>query len=147
MSSTVSETDVIPNAKPVRMFSHPARPILNDSKFGDGTKKRNIEPQQNWLARLFRVKPATKHLCFSISPRRARQETVILLKEWRQYGIRDIEVDKQRNIVFAQLGQKNCKQFIFRLLIHSVTAPMTNTMTVRPQFERSRVRHRNHDGD
>ncbi|KAI1111862.1 hypothetical protein F5Y14DRAFT_288461 [Nemania sp. NC0429] len=109
MSREASENEDISNPKPVRMFSHPARPYYHDgsNKGGDGAAKRNIEPQQNWLARLFRVKPATKHLCFSLSRRRARQEIVILLKEWRQYGIRDIEVDKQRNIVFARLGSKN----------------------------------------
>ncbi|KAI1069704.1 hypothetical protein LB507_008482 [Fusarium sp. FIESC RH6] len=68
---------------------------------------RNIEVKQNWLARLFRVKPATDHICMTISRRRARQEVTILLREWRKYGIRDIQVDKQRNIIFARVGDKN----------------------------------------
>ncbi|KAF4339284.1 CAMK CAMKL GIN4 kinase [Fusarium beomiforme] len=68
---------------------------------------RNIEVKQNWLARLFRVKPATDHICMTISRRRARQEVTILLREWRKYGIRDIHVDKQRNIVFARIAAKN----------------------------------------
>ncbi|RGP68057.1 serine threonine- kinase domain [Fusarium sporotrichioides] len=68
---------------------------------------RNIEVKQNWLARLFRVKPAIDHICMTISRRRARQEVTILLREWRKYGIRDIQVDKQRNIVFAQVADKN----------------------------------------
>ncbi|KAI1125789.1 hypothetical protein F5Y10DRAFT_224635 [Nemania abortiva] len=95
MSRAVSEMD--------NMFDEPAY----NRKHGDQTATRNIEPQQNWLARLFRVKPATRYLCFSISRRRARQESVILLKEWRKYGMRDVEVDKKRNIIFARLGQKN----------------------------------------
>lgn len=70
---------------------------------------RQIEPQQNWLARLFHVKPATKYICFSVSKRRARQEIVSLLKEWRKYGAKDIVVDKERNIVFGRVGPKNCK--------------------------------------
>lgn len=73
------------------------------------SSSRNIEVQQNWLARLFRVKPATGHLCMAISRRRARQEVAILLREWRRYGIKGIQVDKQRNIIFARLGPKNCK--------------------------------------
>lgn len=72
---------------------------------------RNIEVKQNWLARLFRVKPATDHICMTISRRRARQEVTILLREWRKYGIRDIQVDKQRNIVFARIAAKNCKWY------------------------------------
>ncbi|KAJ4416918.1 serine/threonine-protein kinase gin4 [Gnomoniopsis sp. IMI 355080] len=68
---------------------------------------RKIEPQQNWLARLFHVKPATRYLCLQISSRRARQEVTILLREWRKWGIRDVEVDKERNILFARVGKKN----------------------------------------
>ncbi|KAI1755765.1 hypothetical protein F4782DRAFT_367679 [Xylaria castorea] len=106
MSQAGSEADDERTSKPAHMFSNPVRPPYN-SKGGDQTTMRNIEPQQNWLARLFRVKPATKYLCFSISRRRARQETAILLREWRQYGIRDVEVDKGRNIVFARIGRPN----------------------------------------
>ncbi|KAI0805527.1 hypothetical protein GGR55DRAFT_281127 [Xylaria sp. FL0064] len=94
------------DSKVSRRFSRRARPPCNNEWADEGTT-RNIEPQQNWLARLFRVKPATKYLCFTISRRRARQETVILLKEWRKYGIRDVEVDKERNIVFARVGENN----------------------------------------
>lgn len=82
--------------------------ILNGSEH-QNAGGRKIEPQQNWLARLFRVKPSTGHLCLQISCRRARQEVTILLREWRKWGIRDIEVDKERNIVFARVGEKNCK--------------------------------------
>lgn len=71
--------------------------------------ERKIEPQQNWLARLFRVKPAMRHICLGISGRRARQEVAILLREWRKWGMRDVEVDKERNIVFARVGKKNCE--------------------------------------
>jgi hypothetical protein len=45
----------------------------------------------------------------TLSSKRARQEVVFLLREWRRYGIRGIQVDKQRNIVFGKLGAKNCR--------------------------------------
>lgn len=70
---------------------------------------RKIEPRQNWLARLFRFKPSRRYLCLQMSRRRARQEVAILLREWRKWGIRDVEVDKERNIVFARVGKKNCE--------------------------------------
>lgn len=78
-----------------------------DSNATDGS--RNIEVKQNWLARLFRVKPATSYLCMSMSRKRARQEVAILLREWRRYGIRGIQVDRQRNIIFARVGARNCE--------------------------------------
>ncbi|KAH8880165.1 Pkinase-domain-containing protein [Thozetella sp. PMI_491] len=90
--------------------SHPSRGRSlwrDDGEVDPSRTNRKIEVQQNWLARLFRVKPATRHLCFAISKRRSRQEVAILLREWRRYGIRDIEVDKERNIVFARVGSKN----------------------------------------
>lgn len=70
---------------------------------------RQIEPQQNWLAKLFNVKPAAKVICFSVSDRRARQEIVTILKEWKRYGIRDLQVDKRGNRVFGKVAAKNCK--------------------------------------
>ncbi|TWU77064.1 hypothetical protein ED733_007968 [Metarhizium rileyi] len=70
-------------------------------------RTRNIEVKQNWLTRLFRVKPATIYLYMTLPSKRARQEIAILLREWRLYGIRGIQVDKQRNVVFARLGAKN----------------------------------------
>jgi serine/threonine-protein kinase HSL1 (negative regulator of Swe1 kinase) len=70
---------------------------------------RQIEPQQNWLAKLFHVKPASRFICFSISKRSARQEVTKVLKDWKRYGIRDVQVDKQRNIVFGRVGAENCK--------------------------------------
>ncbi|OAA67641.1 Serine/threonine-protein kinase domain protein [Cordyceps fumosorosea ARSEF 2679] len=73
---------------------------------GSGTQ-RSIDVKQNWLTRLFRVKPATSHICMNLSRRRARQEVTILLREWRRYGIRDIQVDRQRNIIFARIAAKN----------------------------------------
>lgn len=70
---------------------------------------RNIEVHQNWLAKLFRFKPAIRHLCMVTGRKRGRQEIAILLREWRKYGIKGLQVDKQRNIVFARVVAKNCK--------------------------------------
>jgi len=72
-------------------------------------EKRQIEPQQNWLAKLFNVKPAVKLICFSVSDRRARQEIVTVLKDWKRYGIRELQVDKKANRVFGKVAAKNCK--------------------------------------
>ncbi|KAF7870375.1 hypothetical protein EAF04_004121 [Stromatinia cepivora] len=70
-------------------------------------RARQIEPQQNWLAKLFHVKPASKFICFSVSKRAARLEIAKVLKDWKRYGIKDVQVDKQRNIVFGKVGADN----------------------------------------
>lgn len=70
---------------------------------------RQIAPQQNWLAKLFNVKPASRYLCFCVSKRRARQEIGRVLKEWKRYGLEDVQVDKDRNIVFGRVALGNCQ--------------------------------------
>lgn len=75
----------------------------------DDLRSRQIAPQRSWLAKLFNVKPASKYICFSVSKMRARQEIVAILKEWKRYGIRDVQVDKNRNIVFGRVAVKNCE--------------------------------------
>ncbi|CAK7218606.1 serine/threonine-protein kinase gin4 [Sporothrix curviconia] len=105
------------NSKASRNSAHGSNRSKNSNKSRSGhtswndqdddSNARKIDPQQNWLSRLFRVKPATRHLCLGMSQRRARQEVVMLLRDWRRYGMRDIEVDKERNIVFAKVGSDN----------------------------------------
>ena len=68
---------------------------------------RSIAVEQSWLARLFRVKPATSHICTVLSRKRARGEIARLLRDWRPHGIRDVEVDKARNLIFARVGDVN----------------------------------------
>ncbi|XDG07610.1 hypothetical protein ABKA04_007225 [Annulohypoxylon sp. FPYF3050] len=89
-----------------RTFSNLSQPSYGKNG-DDKIATRNIEPQRSWLARLFRVKPETRYLCFSQSQRHTRQELSILLKQWRRYGMRDVVVDRERNLVFARVGKKN----------------------------------------
>lgn len=77
-------------------------------EIGDG-RVRQIAPQRNWLAKLFNVKPPARFICFSVSKRKARREITVLLKDWKRYGIRDIQIDKERNIVFGRVAAQNCK--------------------------------------
>ena len=72
-------------------------------------RARQVAPQQSWLAKLFHVKPVVGFLCFNLSQRRTRREITFLLKDWKRYGIRDVQVNKERNIVFARVGAQNCE--------------------------------------
>lgn len=85
------------------------QPSQRQYRSQDDPKPRQIEPRQNWLAKLFNVKPSSKFICFSVSKQRARQEIVTILKEWKRYGMRDVQVDKARNIVFGRVAAKNCE--------------------------------------
>lgn len=72
-----------------------------------GVSARNIEVNQNWFAKFFHVKPATKILCFRISKQRARKETCRILREWRRYGLRDVYADKARCVLFGRVDAEN----------------------------------------
>ncbi|EKD14605.1 uncharacterized protein L3040_000129 [Drepanopeziza brunnea f. sp. 'multigermtubi'] len=74
---------------------------------GEDARTRRVAPQQSWLAKLFHVKPASQFLCFSVSQKRARREITALLKDWKRYGIEGLQVDKERNIVFARVSANN----------------------------------------
>ncbi len=71
---------------------------------------RSGQHNQNWLARFLHIKPASKLLCFCITKRRARREVAAILRDWKRYGMRDVSVDKDKNVVFGRVDQMNCKQ-------------------------------------
>jgi hypothetical protein len=108
-------------------FVEENRNCLNENSCN--LKSRQIEPRQNWLARLFHVKPATTSICFSVSKRRARQEVVSLLREWKKYGVKDVIADKDRSVVFGKIGRTNCK--ILSELLYVDTNELTRSSNER----------------
>ncbi|KAI9701221.1 MAG: hypothetical protein M1836_001890 [Candelina mexicana] len=68
---------------------------------------RTGQHNQNWLARFLHIKPASKLLCFCITKRQARREVAAILRDWKRYGMRDVSVDKDKNIVFGRVDQMN----------------------------------------
>lgn len=68
---------------------------------------RQIETQQSWFAKLLRVKPATRIVCFAVNKRRARQEVTFIFKDWARYGMENVQVDKARDMVFGTVNEIN----------------------------------------
>lgn len=64
-------------------------------------------PERSWFARFLNIKPASKLLCFSIPRGRARQEIVLLLKEWQRHGVRDLEHSREHNRIYARIDKVN----------------------------------------
>ncbi|OAP61432.1 serine/threonine protein kinase (Kcc4) [Fonsecaea erecta] len=54
-----------------------------------------IEINQNWFAKFFHIKPATRVICLQISKGKARRELVKILKDWRKYGLRDVLTERR----------------------------------------------------
>ncbi|KAK4248886.1 hypothetical protein C7999DRAFT_13228 [Corynascus novoguineensis] len=118
------------SSKEPRMLSSTAHDVWSES---DGCI-RKIEVQQNWLARLFRVKPAVRYLCFNILRRRARQEIAILLREWRKYDLdlkevsfaielmAVIEHGKRNQLTIARFTQEEGAASSFHRVVDGINA-------------------------
>lgn len=75
-------------------------PSSNDAPPSEG-------PERSWFARFFNIKPAVQVLCFSIPRGRARQELVMLFKEWQRHGVRDLQYSRGANTITARVDKQN----------------------------------------
>lgn len=75
----------------------------------ENRSKQTRPSHQNWLARFLRIKPATHIICFQVSKLRARREIASILREWRRYGMSDIQVNKEIAMIWARVNAKNCE--------------------------------------
>jgi len=66
--------------------------------------------ERSWFARFFNIKPAIKVVCFAIPRGRARQELVILFREWQRYGVRDLQYSRETNMISARVDKQNTLQ-------------------------------------
>lgn len=72
---------------------------------------RPIEVNQNWFAKLFNIKPATRVLCLVITKTKARKELIKTLKRWHQYGLRDVVAERRggADVIRARVDTENCE--------------------------------------
>lgn len=79
-----------------------------------GTPVRGPEAHTNWLSRFLHIKPANAILCFQIGRGKVRQDLVRLLRDWQRFGVRDVNFDRESNIINARIDKNNRKytQFI-----------------------------------
>lgn len=70
-----------------------------------------IEINQNWFAKFFHIKPATRILCLTISKAKAKKELVKVLKEWRKFGLRDVVSERRggTDLVRGRVDASNCE--------------------------------------
>ncbi|PSN69091.1 Pkinase-domain-containing protein [Corynespora cassiicola Philippines] len=63
--------------------------------------------QMNWLTRFFHIKPASKILCFHVGRGKVRQDLYHLLRDWRRFGVLDLELDRKTNVISARIDRNN----------------------------------------
>ncbi|KAL4977864.1 hypothetical protein BDW66DRAFT_165289 [Aspergillus desertorum] len=68
---------------------------------------RSSNKTDNWFARVFQFKPATRVVALNTSKIEGRKEIYRLLREWKQYGIEYIHLDKPNSIIYGRIGESN----------------------------------------
>ncbi|KAK3110778.1 serine/threonine-protein kinase gin4 [Teratosphaeriaceae sp. CCFEE 6253] len=97
-------------------FTHPNRSL--DSLFSSASPTPSSHdgppaaappgPERSWFARFFHLhKPLAKPLCFAIPRGRARQELVLLLREWQRHGVCDLAYSRETNTIRARVERQN----------------------------------------
>ncbi|KAJ5166152.1 uncharacterized protein N7482_004933 [Penicillium canariense] len=69
--------------------------------------KRLSLATQNWFARVFQIKPASRVIALNTSKVKGRKEVYKMLREWEEYGMENVYVDKSNNIVHGQVSEAN----------------------------------------
>lgn len=87
--------------------------------------KRRSVANHNWFARVFQIKPASRVIALNCSKQKGRRELYKLLREWRDYGMEDVWLDKSNSVVHGRVSEANCEIFCSHFLIRN-----TNHMPV-----------------
>ncbi|PUU74304.1 hypothetical protein B9Z19DRAFT_1056399 [Tuber borchii] len=66
-----------------------------------------VMSQRNWFMKFLNVKPASRVICFNISPMATRKEIMKLWKEWVKYGLVIVEDDRKSLVMRARVGTPN----------------------------------------
>lgn len=104
------------------------------------------EASQNWFVKLLHLKPATSVLVLNVSKVHARKEIVKILREWRKFGIRDVEVEKRPtgDVVRARVDAANCEYVEFYTFLTNVLQiyifDQYNSLQVYIQFSRRAIK-------
>ncbi|KKK12033.1 hypothetical protein P175DRAFT_0442907 [Aspergillus ochraceoroseus IBT 24754] len=78
-----------------------------DMEYSSPRKSRLEGKNQNWFARVFQFKPATRVIALNTSKVKGRKEVYKMLCEWKQYGVQDIHLDKPNSIIYGKIGESN----------------------------------------
>ena len=75
-----------------------------DQQRNDG---RDLGVRRSWFTRFLHIKPASRIMCFDAGRGKVRSELVRLLRNWRMYGLRDVVLDREKNLIFGRLAADN----------------------------------------
>ncbi|OOQ82881.1 putative serine/threonine protein kinase (Kcc4) [Penicillium brasilianum] len=69
--------------------------------------KRLSVANQNWFARVFQIKPACRVIALNTSKLKGRKEVYKMLREWKEYGMENVHMDKSNSVVHGRVSEVN----------------------------------------
>ena len=83
-------------------------PMTASTATSGGTRSPYIS--QNWFAKFFHIKPASRTICLCVGKAKARREIVKILREWKKYGLRDVvsEGGDGGDLIKGRVDSMNC---------------------------------------
>ncbi|PYH97684.1 putative serine/threonine protein kinase [Aspergillus ellipticus CBS 707.79] len=88
-------------------------PETTDSFDTDTTEKplpnrpRHESKSQNWFARVFQIKPATRVVALNTSTTKARKDVHKILRDWKKWGLEEVFLDRDRRVVYGSVAEAN----------------------------------------
>lgn len=77
--------------------------------FNPPRNKRLSLANQNWFARVFQIKPASRVIALNTSKMKGRKELYKMLREWKKYGMENVYMDKSNSVVHGRVSEANRK--------------------------------------
>jgi serine/threonine-protein kinase HSL1, negative regulator of Swe1 kinase len=100
-------------SKGIKEGSEEPGPAATNTASPAGTRTAHIN--QNWFAKFFHIKPASRIICLHISKAKARREIVKILRDWRKYGLRDVVSERSDggDLIRGRVDSMNCTSLHF----------------------------------
>ena len=91
-----------------------------------------IQVNQNWLAKFFHIKPASKSYVLQVCKAKAKKDIYKILKDWKKYGLRDVRIERRagQDVIRCRVDAENCKSFL-QINEHSQT-DLPPDLTMKP---------------
>lgn len=113
------------NSKETKLGDNEPNPLTANTKTSAGTRAVHIN--QNWFARFFHIKPASRLICLCVSKAKARREIVKILRDWKKYGLRDVVTERSNggDLISGRVDSMNCKRSEVHFIEEWLTAQQT----------------------
>ena len=117
-SNTASTDDLLPEPRRPRLKDNALKttnhgtiepgPVTASTATSGGN--RFVHINQNWFAKFFHIKPASRIICLCVSKAKARREIVKVLREWKKYGLRDVVSERSGggDLIRGRVDSMNC---------------------------------------